>query len=437
MNNLTLEEELFIRSVLVKGYLNNLRQLLLPFYEISDDILIKFKKDRLQSLKNNRISGSNVSEIKLLEEQIQKLELQTINHNSHRVDSQKRFSVTADTIAAYNTQLNTSSVVLGTVETVRYMTSFVGHSTGVELLKTVGNLGLKSTNLLAKCLPVVSVLAEAGTQMNNNRVVYNYEKKLKILSILDNTKRSLLIHEQGAVDYYLDNVLNRLQSIMMDNQINTRDVVLRAYDDQLALHKQSDVEEQVELVKEEYFQNVELVRRGVEQVFQAKVDEKDELISTKDKALENKDKALSEKDEVIRAKETRLSELDQELFDLNLELEQKRKQLDREIADKSKQITSLNNSIVSLSENLSFTRELLEKEKESLCTKEKALQESLKGNLNASLQAAYDYEVSKRQELEATLNIFLQKQSKLQDELNITETNLSTKVKELESEQEN
>jgi hypothetical protein len=40
--------------------------------------------------------------------------------------------------------LNTGSVVVGTVESARYLTSHVGHTKNIEILKRVGDFGLKS-----------------------------------------------------------------------------------------------------------------------------------------------------------------------------------------------------------------------------------------------------------------------------------------------------
>jgi hypothetical protein len=52
-DTITLEEELLVRSILIKGYLVNFRELMLPFYAIDDEILVKFKKDRIKVLAEN------------------------------------------------------------------------------------------------------------------------------------------------------------------------------------------------------------------------------------------------------------------------------------------------------------------------------------------------------------------------------------------------
>jgi hypothetical protein len=106
-------------------------------------------------------------------------------------------------MSAFNVKLNTGSIVLGSVETARYFTSFIGHSSGSNILKNVGNFGLKSSSIFARCIPFVSAITEAGTQMNNNYVVYDYEKKLKTISVIENVKRNLLILEQQATNTIL------------------------------------------------------------------------------------------------------------------------------------------------------------------------------------------------------------------------------------------
>lgn len=430
---ISFEEELFIRSILIKGYLNNFRQLILPFYEISDDVLVKFKKERIKCLKEKEQNDNDVAEITLLEKQIQKLESQNLTQANKQSELQKRISAATAEITINNTTLNTGSVVLGTVETARYVTSFVGHKAGWEVLKTVGSFGVKASSFFAKCLPIISGVVEVGTQLNNNRIVYNYEKKLKILSIIDNTKRNLLILEQQVTDYYIDNILNRLQTIMIENQVRTQEIVTNTYNQQLAIIGEGVTQEQFDLVKQEYFQNVDLVRRGVEQIYETKMEEKNTFYQNK---IKEEERVINQKDNVITEKEAKLVELDKELFNLNVELEKKRKELDREVSERSKQITHLNNSIGSLSENLSFSRDLLEKEKQSLRVQEKALQESLKGNISDSFQAAFNYEVDKRKEFEATLNVLIQQKIELTESLKNAKADLKSKEEELTSEKD-
>jgi len=49
-DDISFEEELLVQSVLIKAYLVNFRELMLPFYRLDDEVFIKFKTDRINFL---------------------------------------------------------------------------------------------------------------------------------------------------------------------------------------------------------------------------------------------------------------------------------------------------------------------------------------------------------------------------------------------------
>ncbi|HXN54351.1 MAG TPA: hypothetical protein VN854_00045 [Mycoplasmatales bacterium] len=406
-NSLSLTEELFIRTILIKCYLTNFRQLILPFYEINDKLLIKFKKDYISKLTEQRdVEPDNsqiAEEINLLSSQITLLESKAFlesNENLHN-----KIIITNKNMSAFNVKLNTGSVILGSTETARYFTSFVGHSSGSGFLKSVGNFGLKSSSFFAHCLPFVSAITEAGTQMNNNYVVYDYEKKLKAISVIENVKRNLLILEQQITNHYFDNLLSRLQKNILESHNKTSELIDVHYQNYLIeKDRRFDFDKVIEKVELEHHQAISKV----------------EL----------------EKNRSILEKEMRISELDIELSHLQNEIDSTKRNLVRITKEKQREEERLNRSIAAVNEDLKLTKDLFECEKESIRLREKNADQVIKNTLSGDLKAALSLEFSKNKELGLTINILLKKQDHLEEEITILRSNLSSLQEELKDEKD-
>jgi len=121
--DISFEEELFVQSVLVKCYLTNLRELITPFYAIDDQVLINFKKQRVDQLKHNS-SKNSPEEIELLQKQIA---IHEKNSNSYIASKQKienTYEAAYEKISSY---VNKVANVTGTANTARYLGSFISH----------------------------------------------------------------------------------------------------------------------------------------------------------------------------------------------------------------------------------------------------------------------------------------------------------------------
>lgn len=399
--SISLEEELFLRAILVKGYLTNLRKLILPFYEVNDKLLVKFKKDCISKLAEQKILDPDnyqiTEEISLLNSQISRLELQS---SSETKNEESKFAITNQNISAFNLKLNTGSVTLGTIETTRYFTSFLGHKTNIDSLKKLGNFGLKGTSLFAHCLPFVSATVEAGTQMNNNYIVYDYEKKLRTISVIENVKRNLLILEQQATNHYFDNILSRLQKSIIANHNKNAELVDFHYQNYLAQKdNRLDINENIKKVEFEHYQIVS--------------------------------ELTNEKDKEILEREEKIFNLDLELSFLQREIVLAKRNLVTIESEKKHEEERLNRSIAAVNEDLILTKDLLESEKESIRLREKNADQAIKNTFSGDLKTALFFETEKKKELEMTVNILLKKQNHLENEINFLQSHLSSLREEL------
>jgi len=357
---ISFEEELFIRSILIKGYLNNFRQLINPLNDITDDVLIKFKKERIKQLEEQPENVNNQAEIQLLRKQITDSESKIASEVEKKTATQSILKTIGDKITSYNTQVNTASAVFGTFETLRYATSAIGHKAGIDVLKKVGTLGFKAGGWIATCLPFVSAFVEVGTQFSNNWVVYNYEKKLKILTLIDNTKRNLLILEQQVVDYYIDNVLTRLQTILLEKQTQTQGIVAEWNKQQIVLQRD------LQTASENIERRINFLNSTVSSL-ESEKEEKDKKI-----------KDLTEREEGLKVEISSLLFLSGESKKKQKELEEKVEALNKILEEKDKELGTLTKkldakTLLKEKEKAELERELLFKLQNSAANKSQVI----------------------------------------------------------------
>ena len=143
-----------------------------------------------------------------MRKQINSFKKRILNESNSRKKSQEIIQSSLDNITANNSTLNMSNVLTGTLGTGRYIVSAAGHATGSGVLKAVGNAG----GLFGKFLPFFSVAVDVVTQTNHNNVVFDYEKKLSLLSLTDDARKNLVILQQLAFDQYNSGILIRFDS---------------------------------------------------------------------------------------------------------------------------------------------------------------------------------------------------------------------------------
>lgn len=399
---ISLEEELFIRSFVMKSYLNNLRQLIMPIYEISDEIFVNFKKERIKELKLEEEKGliDNSEEINLLRSQINDSELNFLIRKE-KESTEKEINNKASDIASLNTSINNRSIIFGTLETARYFSSFVGHKLNSTTLKRIGAFGLESSSYIARIFPLISTVVEAGTQISNNKVVYDYEKKLKILRIIENVKKSLLILEQRIVDYYLNNILRRLQESLISKQRDSLTLVIETRRRNSFLSDSLILDNEIEKVRKDYHQKLEIVKDQVSERYKLRIKEKDKDISLKKEELEEK--------------EDHIKELDDLIFDLNLQSEKKKSEFEKTRREQLKEIKKLERSIDCLNKDCENARIILKEKEESLISREKIINDIIRKGENSDFRIAFEQEIKKSKEAQKTIEILLARENFLNE----------------------
>jgi hypothetical protein len=355
----------------------------------------------------------NKEEIILLEKQIKNLELHQINVNFN--------SVNTNNITKFNNLINKVGIGAGSVETARYFSSFVYHKIIKTAVTTVSNNSSflsKAGGWFLKCLPVVSTVVEAGTQLSNNYVVYNYEKKLKAIEVIDNVKQNLVILEQQAVDYLVNIVLVRLHSSIIDNRKKTLQEVIQTRNSFLLNNNSFQLDKKFQDVQNEHYLQINNVRKNITQKYVKLVDEKDDIIK------ENKN-VISIKDREIFIAQNKIDEAILYQEQLKNEIDQEKKTLVRISVEKEKLITTLNNSIEALKRDFEFNKQINDEQKQSLNTLENAIKEAATGGLTDKYRIAYDFISHQKDELEKTLFITLKKLN----ELELDNANLKTDLK--------
>jgi hypothetical protein len=136
-----------------------------------------------------------------------------------------------------------------------------------------------------------------------------------MLSLVDNTKRNLVILERQVNDYYIDNILTSLQETLMEKQLKAYQIISTAHEHQIAFGGRDEIESGVELVKKEYYDNIDLVRKFDEKNFEDKLAKNTEVYKEE----------VSKRDEIIEEKESKIAELDAEFVKQTNEIETQRK----------------------------------------------------------------------------------------------------------------
>lgn len=415
---ISLEEELLVQSVLVKCYLVNLRQLIIPFYNIDDEIFIKFKNERIKYLKSKPFDDEPAKQERfLLENQVSSLRSRSADSIVLKQKSEETFNAAYEQLSRFGNTLANST---GSVNTARYIASFISHKT--SNLSQVASTAAKSAGFFSKLtswVPIVSGVVEMGNQMNNNRIVYNYEKKLKALEVVEVVKRDLLILEQQTVDHYLNNIIIRLQKTLFYNrQLVSKQVSLTSQRHKEISNKaREDVEVNVENVRQEYYKAAKHIIKQVHTIHQKDLDNKDDLILEKDEIIQkNKDE--------IGEKQVKIEELDETLRLLKNDIESQEKVLKKTIEAKAKETERLNNAIDSLKRSFDYHKGIAEEQQKSLRDQEIALNLAISGKLPEELRVLYVMEVERRQELQATVHVLMQQKIEHEEQVGNLEADL-------------
>jgi hypothetical protein len=183
-------------------------------------------------------------------------------------------------------------------------------------------------------LPIVSGLTEIASQVNNNYIVYNYEKRLKTLEIVDNTKRNLFILEQQPTDYLLDNIIIRSQESFLTNQIKTQQDVSSNLGQRAVVYKE-----------------LKLISDGINEQQNSLINE----IKDRDKKVE----------ELVKKEEELKEEISTLLFFAN-ESEKEKKELEDKVDELNKLLEEKDKKLGTLTEKLDAKTLLKEKEKKEL-----------------------------------------------------------------------
>lgn len=405
---------------------------MLPFFNLSNDILIKFRQQRISQLQGS-INEKDKLELAYLKQQ-----------KDIVVERTPSSSYSFDNIGKYNIAFNTGNVILRSTETTRYFTSFIGHNIGegANILTKVTSFGAKAGSFFAKFIPIVSTIVELGTQANNNQIIYNYEKKLKALELIDSIKTNLIVFEQQTVDYYINNVLQQLQSIILQSSGNSLSLLNQTK--LLHCHRHQEIDLSLEAVRNEYYKNVDSVIQKVEDKYITTINEKDNLFYQQKKihdkniaeqkiSFENNIKTIEKE---LSEKQNKIQELLNYELVLKTEIETEKKLLNKVTREKTETIDSLNRTINCLQREYQFNKETTEKQKESLRELSKAIEEASTGGLSDKFKIAYSFMEQQKNEMEKSFSISFKRANELELERDNLQSSLKTKTEIFNEEKE-